>query len=260
MTIVPQRTTRSSPTRLCNRDAPKVIAALAKTFGDDDPPTAEAPLRKARHGARSRRDDGKTERRFPGAVPSDAKLVGLFGTIRTTNDDAAVDRVLAEVKAHIKDNADLTKQAADGWMSIALWRPLRNSARAQGGQEFPINQDAMSFGRVAFPRFAVARSSASRGCRAPRFSTRILPILTKAGCTGARHGAAADRGIETQPRLRHRERSPSRELGAGVDLTAAAKSFCAREKANSITKADAASNATDAQRAARLIADGAPFP
>ena len=56
---------------------------------------------------------------FPGAVPTDGKLVGLLREfIRPTNDDATADRVLAEVKAYIAGNADLKKQALDGWTRV----------------------------------------------------------------------------------------------------------------------------------------------
>jgi hypothetical protein len=56
---------------------------------------------------------------FPGAVPTDDTLNGLLRRfIRPTNDDATVDKVLGEVRAHIKDNADLRKQAKDGWIRV----------------------------------------------------------------------------------------------------------------------------------------------
>jgi hypothetical protein len=56
---------------------------------------------------------------FPGAVPSDPELQGLLRRfIRPTNDDATVDSVLAEVKEHIKDNAELKQQAIDGWTRV----------------------------------------------------------------------------------------------------------------------------------------------
>jgi len=101
-------------------DAPKVIAALAKTCGDENPPTVEALAAKQPGMTRERAAMAdKPKEDFPGALPSDTKLVGLLRQfIRPTNDDATIDRVLAEVKAHIKDNADLTKQAADGWTRV----------------------------------------------------------------------------------------------------------------------------------------------
>jgi hypothetical protein len=120
-------------------DAPNVIAALAKTCGDDRPPTAEALAAKQPGMARGRAAmTEKPKEDFPGAVPSDAKLVGLLRQfIRPTNDDATVDRVLAEVKAHIKDNADLTKQAADGWTRVLHFGDRYGTPYARKvGQEF----------------------------------------------------------------------------------------------------------------------------
>jgi hypothetical protein len=110
-------------------DAPKVIAAMAKVSGDDSPPSVEK-LVEAR-GGMARGAGGEMRRReakesgnakkdpFPGAVPTDPKLNGLLRQyIRPTNDDATVDRVLAEIKGHIKDSADLRKQAIDGWTRV----------------------------------------------------------------------------------------------------------------------------------------------
>lgn len=107
-------------------DAPPVIAALAKLCGDPNPPTAEAILAQAGAGrgamvarGQTNRVAGKSADPFPGAVPTDAKLQGLLRSfIRPTNDDARVDTVLAEVKALIKDNADLKRQAIDGWTRV----------------------------------------------------------------------------------------------------------------------------------------------
>jgi hypothetical protein len=120
-------------------DAPKVIAALAKTCGDDNPPTAEALAAKQPGMARGRPAMAeKPKDDFPGAVPSDEKLVGLLRQfIRPTNDDATVDRVLAEVKTHIKSNADLTKQAADGWTRVLHFGDRYGTPYARKiGQEF----------------------------------------------------------------------------------------------------------------------------
>jgi len=108
-------------------DAPKILAALAKVSGDANPPTAEAlTQRTPQRGMRPERaremkppGDGAKKGPFPGAVPTDEKLVGMLRQfIRPTNDDATVDRVLGQVKAHIKDNPDLQKQAIDGWTRI----------------------------------------------------------------------------------------------------------------------------------------------
>lgn len=108
-------------------DAPKLLEALAKVCGDTSPPTVEQLTERqmARGGGgagmnpEGRKADAKPGEGFPGAVPTDAKLQGLLRQfIRPTNDDATVDRLLGEVKAHIKDNAGLQKQALDGWTRV----------------------------------------------------------------------------------------------------------------------------------------------
>jgi hypothetical protein len=111
-------------------DAPKVIEALAKVSGDKNPPSVET-LNASRNAGMARGREGEMRRPageaktgngkdpFPGAVPTDEKLTGLLRRfIRPTNDDATVDKVLAEVKAYIQDNADLRRQAADGWTRV----------------------------------------------------------------------------------------------------------------------------------------------
>jgi hypothetical protein len=56
---------------------------------------------------------------FPGAVPSDFKLQGLLRrAIRPDNDDATVDQLIAEMETYVKGNADLTRQAIDGWVRV----------------------------------------------------------------------------------------------------------------------------------------------
>lgn len=126
-------------------DAPAVIAALAKTCGDEAPPTAEALAAKqpgygmARGGDREgmKKGEEKPKENFPGAVPTDAKLVGLLRQfIRKENDDATVDGVLAEVKAHIKDNPDLTQQAIDGWTRVLHFDHYGTAHARKVGREF----------------------------------------------------------------------------------------------------------------------------
>lgn len=107
-------------------DAPAVIAALANLCGDTRPPTAEAILAQANSGrggmmahGQTNRTEAKSADLFPGAVPTDAKLQGLLRSfIRPTNDDARGDALLTEVKAYIKDSADLKQQARDGWTRV----------------------------------------------------------------------------------------------------------------------------------------------
>lgn len=58
-------------------------------------------------------------RELPGAAPTDAQLVSLLRRfIQPTNEDAAVDKALAEVEAYVKGNPDLTRQAIDGWIRV----------------------------------------------------------------------------------------------------------------------------------------------
>lgn len=110
-------------------DAPKVLEALAKVCDDPHPPTVEQVNERLaaraggnREGGAMRRDAANSDKpreAFPGAVPTDGKLQGLLRSfIRPTNDDATVDKLLAEVKEHIKDNADLHQQAVDGWTRV----------------------------------------------------------------------------------------------------------------------------------------------
>lgn len=111
-------------------DAPKVIEAMAKAIGDENPPTAEA-LREKRGVGYAMKRDGKMDRgkematrpkaggNLPGAAPTDEKLIGMLRQfIQKTNDDAAVDGVLKSVEEYIADNADLKKQAIDGWTRV----------------------------------------------------------------------------------------------------------------------------------------------
>jgi hypothetical protein len=80
----------------------------------------------------------KPKEGFPGAVPTDEKLQGLLRRfIRPTNDDATVDQLLAEIESHIKGNADLTKQAIDGWTRILHFGDTYGTAYARKvGREF----------------------------------------------------------------------------------------------------------------------------
>ncbi len=75
---------------------------------------------------------------FPGAVPADAKLQAqLRSFIRPNNDDGTVDKVLAEVKEHIKNNEELRQQALDGWTRILHFGDRYGTAYARKvGQEF----------------------------------------------------------------------------------------------------------------------------
>lgn len=132
-------------------DGGKVLAEVAKLIGDQNPPTTEqlkAENEKRYRMARSRnaQNKGKMERgknmqrgkqqnNFPGAVPTDGQLVGLLRQfIRKENDQARVDEVLKQVRAHITGDANLTKQAIDGWTRILHFgdRYGTDYAREQG--------------------------------------------------------------------------------------------------------------------------------
>lgn len=111
-------------------DAPKVLAALAKVIGDDNPPTVEA-LREQRGAGnpgmakraeamkKKSSDPSAPKVELPGAAPTDEKLIALLRRfIQKSNDDATVDKVLAEVQDYIKGNDDLTKQTINGWVRV----------------------------------------------------------------------------------------------------------------------------------------------
>jgi hypothetical protein len=83
------------------------VADLRGSRGEGTPSPAAA----------ERKDEPAGE--YPGAVPSDPKLQGLLRrAIRPENDDAAVDELIAEMEALVKGNADLTRQAIDGWTRV----------------------------------------------------------------------------------------------------------------------------------------------
>ena len=120
-------------------DAPAVIAALAKTCGDESPPTVESLAPKPPAGAMMKRGEtaDTPKENFPGAVPTDEVLVGyLRQFIRQTTEDSQVDKVLADVKAHIKGNADLTKQAVDGWTRVLHFEKYGTPYARKVGKEF----------------------------------------------------------------------------------------------------------------------------
>ena len=109
-------------------DAPRVIEALAQTCGDTNPPTIadlstppmdRAGARRGNEAMRRPNADASAKDPFPGAVPTDGPLQSLLRRfIRSTNDVATTDQILADVKAHIHGQSDLEKQAADGWTRV----------------------------------------------------------------------------------------------------------------------------------------------
>src|SRR2546427_792295 len=110
-------------------DATKIISAIAKVVGDTNPPAAEA-LRERRGQGGARMEPGQQKERqremanrpkdhLPGGAPTDEKLVGLLRRfIQRSNDDATVDKVLAEVEEYVRGNESLTRQAMDGWTRV----------------------------------------------------------------------------------------------------------------------------------------------
>ena len=112
-------------------DAPKILLALAKACGDTNPPSVDqlSPARRpgrpgANEGGEEMVKEGppreaKPKEKFPGAPPTDEKLLGLLRSfIRPTNDVATVDRVLTSVRTHVKGSPELEKQAFDGWTRV----------------------------------------------------------------------------------------------------------------------------------------------
>ena len=63
----------------------------------------------------NRPNAGGPKKPLPGAIPKDQRLVGMLRQfIQKTNTEAEVDRVLAQMKTHADNNADLLRQACDG--------------------------------------------------------------------------------------------------------------------------------------------------
>jgi hypothetical protein len=114
-------------------DAPAIIAAMAQACGDAKPPTAESLLaeRRGSGGAAAGGMAGKgapqtrpaagaaATNDLPGAAPADAQLIRLLRSfINKDNDRATVDRLVKEVRAYVKGNPDLTRQAVGGWTRV----------------------------------------------------------------------------------------------------------------------------------------------
>lgn len=121
-------------------DAEKVIGAMAKLIGDENPPTAEElramvgpGMRRPDMRANQQREPARQMQRpvaesannadkkdpFPGAVPTDGQLQGLLRQfIRKTNDNETIDRLLKQMKEHISGDENLTQQMVDGWKRV----------------------------------------------------------------------------------------------------------------------------------------------
>lgn len=114
-------------------DAERVIGAIAKMIGDEKSPSAaEIAAAQPQRGEMAQRPmAAKGKDPFPGAVPTDGKLQSMLRSyIRKENDDATIDRMLQEVREHIRDNADLKKQALDGWTRILHFKDRYGTAYA----------------------------------------------------------------------------------------------------------------------------------
>jgi hypothetical protein len=98
---------------------------------------AEVKELRGRGASLPKEEGAKPKDDYPGAVPTDPKLNSLLRQfIRPTNDQSTVDKLLAESKSHIKDNADLTQQAIDGWTRILHFGDRYGTAYARkvGGE------------------------------------------------------------------------------------------------------------------------------
>ena len=70
---------------------------------------------------------------IPGAAPTDPKLLGLLRAfIQPTNDNGTVDRVVREVEEYVKNDADLKKQAVDGWVRVLFLKYGTEYAQKSG--------------------------------------------------------------------------------------------------------------------------------
>jgi hypothetical protein len=129
-------------------DAPRIVSALAALCGDTHPPSIESLTQRppARAGEAGRMDagnrgttpEGKPKEPYPGATPTDLRMMGLLRRfIKPTNDVATVDTVLAEVRALVKEQPELRKQAVDGWTRVLHFGDRYGTAHARKvGQEF----------------------------------------------------------------------------------------------------------------------------
>lgn len=93
------------------REAVRLLVAEVRSLRDEvqrlRTPGGEPPARPGRPAAGAE---------LPGAAPTDPRLVGMLRSfIQRTNDQAAVDRIVAEVEAYVKQDPALRKQAVDGW-------------------------------------------------------------------------------------------------------------------------------------------------
>ena len=124
-------------------DGTRIIEAMAKVSGDEKPPTIEE-LRNRRSPANTAMNRPAAPQRatnaanmaaqnIPGAAPTDARLVALLRSfIQPMNSKEAVDQVLADVRAYIKESDDLKKQTVGGWVRVIYLKYGTEYAREAG--------------------------------------------------------------------------------------------------------------------------------
>lgn len=132
-------------------DGKTIIEALSTLIGLETPPSIESLTPNMRMaGGRTMRGEAnsRTQRRgqnmqpganrpkggnLPGAAPTDDRLVGyLRQFIQKSNSNERVNTVLDQVKAYIKDDTDLTKQAMNGWIRVLHVKYGTDYAQTQG--------------------------------------------------------------------------------------------------------------------------------
>jgi hypothetical protein len=95
----------------------KLIAEVRKLREQNsaNQPPKTRPNSRPKPRPKPRPNAGGSKKPLPGAVPTDARMVGMLRQfIQKTNTDADVNRVLAQMKTRAGDDADLLQQACDG--------------------------------------------------------------------------------------------------------------------------------------------------
>ena len=132
-------------------DGKAVVAALSSLIDLETPPTIQSLTPNMRMANRRNKRDGdnpRMERRgqniqkgkarneggsLPGAAPTDGELVGyLRQFIQKSNTNERVDKVLNQVRAYVKDDADLTRQAMNGWIRVLHVKYGTDYAQTEG--------------------------------------------------------------------------------------------------------------------------------
>ena len=128
--------------------------------------------------------------------PTESSLACLREFIRPTNDDATVDRVLAEVKTHI-ERQRRSEQAGGRWLDAcaAFWRSLRHALRAESRPGISRRtEDAMSMRSARFGSLVlIARNGAD--CLPPK----SVSISARASCRSSRRPAATRATVTGPP-------------------------------------------------------------